>query len=198
MAKPPARRRKPAKAKAKPRDREKTAADILAAARRSFATRGYAHTGMREIAAAAGITPALVVRYFGSKEQLFAAAIGCELDASSLLGAERAQVGRHMADHLFDKPTPEVDTLAILLLAATDTSLRGTVKRILRQRLVEPLALWLGGEDAEARAAIIVSILGGVWMLHRMVPVPPLAAPVDEATRARLAALLQSVVDDRK
>ena len=196
MAKTPVRRRKPAKAKAKPkpRDREKTAADILAAARRSFATRGYAHTGMREIAAAAGITPALVVRYFGSKERLFAAAIECEIDASSLLSADRGQVGRHMADHLLDKPTPEVDTLAILLLAATDTSLRGPVKRILRQRLLEPLAAWLGGADAEARAALIVSVLGGVWMLHRMVPVPPLAAPVDEATRVRLAALLQSLI----
>src|SRR5437868_4121852 len=81
-------------APARSRDRDRTHAEILDAARRSFATRGYAHSGMREIAAAAGITPALVVRYFGSKEQLFVAAIDADLGVAPFLSlGPREQIG---------------------------------------------------------------------------------------------------------
>src|SRR2546423_1017453 len=52
-----------------------TREQILVAARTSFAKRGYDATSVRSIAAAAGVDPALVRRFFGSKEDLLVAAL---------------------------------------------------------------------------------------------------------------------------
>jgi AcrR family transcriptional regulator len=61
-------------AAARPRNALQTRADILSAARRRFATEGYDRTTLRAIAADVGVDAALVIRYFGSKQNLFAAA----------------------------------------------------------------------------------------------------------------------------
>ena len=54
---------------------ERTRAAIEAAARRLFAEQGYERTVIRDIAAAAGIDPAMVIRYFGSKDRLYQAVL---------------------------------------------------------------------------------------------------------------------------
>ena len=56
------------------RNADATRADILAAARARFGAEGYERTTLRAIAGDVGVDPALVIRYFGSKQQLFAAA----------------------------------------------------------------------------------------------------------------------------
>ncbi len=50
-------------------------ADILAAAEREFARRGYAGATSRDLAGAAGVSESLIYRHFGSKSGLFAAAV---------------------------------------------------------------------------------------------------------------------------
>ena len=62
------------------RDAAATREAILKAATLRFATQGYERAGAREIAADAGVTAALVNRYFGSKEALFAEVIKLALD----------------------------------------------------------------------------------------------------------------------
>jgi DNA-binding transcriptional regulator YbjK len=61
-------------AETRPRDAAQTRADILAAARRRFAAEGFERTTLRAIAADVGVDAALVIRYFGSKQDLFATA----------------------------------------------------------------------------------------------------------------------------
>jgi len=63
-----------------------SSADILAAARRLFAERGYQATTVRAIAAAAGVTPAMIHHFYGSKRQVFLAAIRMPLDPVQVLG----------------------------------------------------------------------------------------------------------------
>src|SRR4029434_4340364 len=53
---------------------QRTRAAILQAAQELFATQGYERTTVRDVAARAAIDPAMVMRYFGSKEGLFARA----------------------------------------------------------------------------------------------------------------------------
>ena len=60
-----------------PSGRPDTRAEILASARTLFATRGFGSTSIRAVAAEAGVDPALVHHYFGSKDDLFVAALGC-------------------------------------------------------------------------------------------------------------------------
>src|SRR3954451_18040207 len=79
------------------RDAVATREAILEAATRRFATQGYERAGVREIAADAGVTAALVNRYFGSKEGLFAEVIKRALDMGNLLGGGRADLADHLA-----------------------------------------------------------------------------------------------------
>src|SRR5438093_3335369 len=73
---------------------------ILAAARDQFATRGYEGATIRAIAGAAAVDPALVHHYFGSKDQLFAAAMELPVSPSQLvpelLAGERAGLGERL------------------------------------------------------------------------------------------------------
>lgn len=64
-----------------------TPEDILAAARTLFAERGYPGTSMRAVAAAAGVNPALVHHYFGTKDQLFVAALRLPVDPAAVIEA---------------------------------------------------------------------------------------------------------------
>src|SRR5438045_2997232 len=70
---------------------------ILETATRRFATQGYERAGVREIAADAGVTAALVNRYFGSKEALFAEVIARALDMGHLLERQREDLADHLA-----------------------------------------------------------------------------------------------------
>lgn len=177
------------------RDRQRTRGEILAVACRCFASRGYAQSSMREIGAEAGINPALVVRYFGSKRDLFVAALERDLQLEPFLAGDRATLGRHIAESLMSKLPHEGDALATMLLAATDPTLSATLKRILQRRLYGPLAEWLGGRHTEARAALLLAVVSGAWMYRQLLPVPPLTGKVDEPTLALLAATLQALID---
>src|SRR5690606_13913593 len=59
---------------------------ILVCARELFARNGITNTSIRAIAAGAGVDPALVHHYFGTKTQLFAAAIEIPIDPMSIIG----------------------------------------------------------------------------------------------------------------
>ncbi|MFZ0875271.1 MAG: TetR family transcriptional regulator, partial [Pseudonocardiaceae bacterium] len=63
----------------KPRRSDATRAAILAAARERFAADGYERATIRAIAADASIDPTMVMRYYGNKEGLFAAASEVDL-----------------------------------------------------------------------------------------------------------------------
>src|SRR5690606_31509634 len=60
---------------AKRRDAARTRAALLQAALERFGRQGYARTTVREIGEAAGVDPALIARYFGSKAALYVAAL---------------------------------------------------------------------------------------------------------------------------
>ena len=62
---------------------------IRTSARELFAQSGIDKTSIRAIAAAAGVDPALVHHYYGTKQQLFAAAIHVPIDPMEVLGPLR-------------------------------------------------------------------------------------------------------------
>jgi AcrR family transcriptional regulator len=176
------------------RDRERTRDKILTAARRAFARHGYAQTGVREIAAAAGINPALIVRYFGGKVNLFLAVVESDLALPPFLEADRRDIGRALVRHVEEKPRHDDDAFSILLKAANEPSLAAPIARLVKERLLDPLAQWLGGRDAEARAALLIALFSGVWICKSAMPLPPLSGKIDRAAAASLAALVQSLV----
>jgi AcrR family transcriptional regulator len=180
---PPARRR----------DAQRSKAAILEAAKVAFSTRGYATAGIREIAADAAINPALVLRYFGSKELLFERALTEELTLDELIGPDRATLGRHLVTRLLDRGGRKVSATAMLVMAAADPRARAIALRLLETQIVRPLCGEIDGSDAEGRAVLVTAICTGIITYRELLPLRPLAEE-DEPTIARAAALLQSLL----
>jgi AcrR family transcriptional regulator len=178
------------------RDAEKTRADILKAARLLFSTRGYAQAGVRDNAAKVGVDPALVTRYFGSKRNLFRAALESEPSAAAWFQLPKPGFGAAFVSYFFSNPLADGDALAMLLRAAGDDEVRNIAIGVVESRFVKPLAQWLGPPSAQARATLFFSLLSGVWTYRRLVPLAALStrggAP---KTAAHLAAMLQRLVD---
>ncbi|WP_419907492.1 TetR family transcriptional regulator [Hoeflea sp.] len=172
---------------------------ILEAARRTFKEKGFDAAGLREITAAAGVNAALVNRYFGSKENLFEEAIVPELNIDALLDGDRSTFGERAAAH-FAQITQEGEEIGPTLLAfvrsAGSVDVRDLVSRAIHRQIVLPLAGWLGGKDAEQRAALIVAHMTGFDTLRRVVGIDSLSPEHEEAIIERFAKVLQGYVDD--
>ncbi|MGI8446450.1 MAG: TetR family transcriptional regulator [Streptosporangiaceae bacterium] len=164
-----------------------TRGTILDAARAEFAAHGYEKTSMRAIARAAGVDAALLHHYFGSKQQLFLAALDFPLDpdaiARLILAGDQGQVGDRVvrfALTLWEDPPVRERLLAALRAAATNEQVadlfRGFVQREVVARVVATL-----GDGADLRVELAMSQIIGLAMARYVFRVEPLAsADVDE------------------
>ncbi|RKI41327.1 TetR/AcrR family transcriptional regulator [Corallococcus sp. AB004] len=165
------------------------------AARTLFSTRGFASTGVRDIADLAGVNSSLVGRYFGSKQGLYRATLEQVLDITPLLQVERRRFGEEVVSLFFgaeDAPGP----LAMLILSATDPEAYATTVELLREKALEPLARWLGPPDGEGRAARLNILWSGFLISRRLMPGYHLSASGNTSTRRWLEQAIQAVVDE--
>jgi AcrR family transcriptional regulator len=181
----------------RPRDATATRAAILEAARVRFTRDGFDRVGVRDIAADAGINAALVIRYFGSKENLFTEAITEAFNLDALLDAERETFGETLARYILSKrETPgALDPLIALLRSATNEQAAGILRRSIEQQFIVPLARWLGGKDAELRASLIAALIMGLTVTRDVIGSEPLASSETEPLVALVAPTLQAYVD---
>lgn len=180
------------------RDAGATRAEILAAARLHFSREGYDGVGVREIAATVGVNAALVNRYFGSKERLFAETVAGEFRlGEGLLGGERSEFGERLARSVLQKKGARggLDPLLVLLRSAPNKRAADLLRESLDHHFVEPLARWLGGERAEERAGLISANLFGLAFMRDVLRSGPLASGDTETLVALIAPVLQSYVD---
>jgi AcrR family transcriptional regulator len=168
---------------------------ILNAARRCFAHDAYEQVGVREIAAIAGIDPALVNRYFGSKEGLFAEAVSAKFDLSDLFAGDRDSLGERLIHFVLKKKPPgdEHDPLVALLRSSSSDVAGVMLREALIEGFVNPLAARLDGEDALERAELIGSILLGI-LVYRTV-VGGAGSQQFEKKLALAAATIQGLID---
>lgn len=177
------------------RDATRTRAAILSTAQAAFATKGYAQAGVREIAGAAGVDPALVRRYFGSKEGLFEEALAAALDVSELIDTPREQFGEHITAYLIDLHSDHPNPLPILMMAMADPDIRPLALDMLQRRVIAPLSLWIGGPEADLRAARVSMLCSGFLTYVRLLPLEMFAEGVDVSTRSWLERELQAAVN---
>ncbi len=102
------------------RSSAETKAVILAAARERFAQSGFERATIRAIAADANIDPSMVMRYFGNKDQLFAAAADFDLAIPDLSDVGRDQTGARLVAHFVDRW--ERDEVMVVLLRSSTTN----------------------------------------------------------------------------
>jgi AcrR family transcriptional regulator len=166
------------------RDAATTREAILKAATHRFATQGYERAGAREIAADAGVTAALVNRYFGSKEGLFAEVIKRALDMGQLLQGGRTDLADHLARVVVsggeDAPDGLLTPLLLLLHSVAEPRAIELFRQDLDRTQLRLLAEHIGGDGATVRAAMVFAQLTGFAILHRVLRPEAFADARDE------------------
>jgi AcrR family transcriptional regulator len=171
---------------------------ILAAARACFSEAGFDAATIRLIAARAGVDPALVHHYFGSKHQLFVAAM--ELPASvdeavpAILAGPPAELGERIAQfalELWDAPSMHPLMLGLVRSASTDPVAAGMLREVLTAGPFAMLARATAREDADLRAALVGSQLVGLAMARYIVAVEPLASADRDAVARAVGPTIQ-------
>lgn len=168
---------------------------ILEAAKTCFMHDGYEQVGVRDIAARAGVDPALVNRYFGSKEGLFSEAVASKFDLRHLLEGDRATLGERLARYVLQKNADgtDYDPLVALLRSSSSDVCSGMLRNAMLQGFVQPLAARLDGSDAWSRAELVGSTLLGL-LVHRTV-IGGAEAADNERMLALVAPALQTFID---
>ncbi|MFE0509354.1 TetR family transcriptional regulator [Streptomyces sp. NPDC058964] len=172
---------------------------ILTAAREEFSERGYEKTSVRGIAKAAGVDSALVHHYFGTKEQVFEAAI--EVAFAPALNAPTAVadgpldgVGERLTRFIFgvwENPTTRTPLLAIVRSAVNNETAAAVFRRLVASQLLRRIAVQVELPDAELRAELAAAQLVGCAMLRYVIKVEPLASADLEQIVARVAPVVQ-------
>jgi AcrR family transcriptional regulator len=182
---------------ARKRDADATRAAILEAAKVHFARSGYEGGFLRDIAADAGVDAALINRYFGGKDGLFAAALKDSIRPDAISQWDRKTFGRDIAKMMANHAHHDNDRMhafQFLLRAATSPTTAPLLNVAVQDRFMAPIRSWIGGEQAEARARIVASVFIGL-LVERLIRDEPLADNERDAFIERTGELLQSLVD---
>ncbi|MET7744616.1 TetR family transcriptional regulator [Streptomyces sp. NPDC005385] len=172
---------------------------ILDAAREEFSERGYEKTSVRGIAKAAGVDPALVHHYFGTKEQVFEAAVAGAMAPAfgapdTIVEGPLDGVGERLTRFFFgvwENPTSRTPLLAIVRSAVNNDTAAAVFRRLVAAQLLRRIAARLDASDAELRAELAAAQLVGVAMLRYVIRVEPLASADIERIVARVAPVVQ-------
>lgn len=182
----------------RPRGASDTRDRILASARELFARNGIDKTSIRAIAAAAGVDSALVHHYFGTKEQLFAAAINIPIDPMSILVPLRDTPVEELGHVLPSILLPLWDSeMGDALIATIRSLVAGADVSLIRSFLQEVITAEVGPRvdnppgSGRLRVQFVASQLVGVVMARYIIGLEPFASLPAEQVAATIAPTLQ-------
>ncbi|MEV6054559.1 TetR family transcriptional regulator [Streptomyces sp. NPDC052107] len=149
------------------RDAEATKAAILRAARHLLARHAPADITLKAVAERAGVSPPLIVKYFGNKDALFARVMSFDTDADALLDAPLPDLGRHMARHVLASQRERgADPLLRIAFAPLHGDHGDILRANFRAQVTERLAARLTGPDPGLRAELAVAALVGLGVMY--------------------------------
>ncbi|MBO1331817.1 TetR family transcriptional regulator [Streptomyces sp. VRA16 Mangrove soil] len=188
--------------RARSHDPEGNRRAVLAAARRLFAAHGYQGASIRAIAAESGVTPGLVMAYFGSKDGLFRAVVGegtgvtaHVLDAAGNDPAGLPQALAHSYLDRWDRLSAQDPLAALIRSALSHPPSAEQLAELLDRLVTGPLTGVLGdSHEARTRIGLIRSILFGVIMERYLFAHEPARSVPTEELEPLLAAVLATAV----
>ncbi|WP_415972362.1 TetR family transcriptional regulator [Rhodococcus sp. 077-4] len=160
-------------AEKQPRSATATRARILDAARAQFAADGYDRTTMRSVAGTAGVDAAMVVRYFGTKEALFAEAATFVLHIPDLTGVAPEDLANTLMPKFFEIWEQDGTFLALLRAAATNAAAAATMQQVFATQVAPALSAVAVDRHAE-RAALVGSQVLGLVFARYVLEIQPL------------------------
>jgi AcrR family transcriptional regulator len=152
-----------------------TKAVILAAARQQFAESGFERATIRAIAAEASIDPSMVMRYFGNKDQLFAAAAEFDLELPDFSDLHRADVGARMVAYFMDRWERDEALVVLMRSATTNPEAAQRMQEIFGGQLL-PVITKLDPEAPERCAGLVATQMIGLAMCRYVLRLPPVVA----------------------
>jgi AcrR family transcriptional regulator len=174
--------------------------DILAAARNQFAARGYGGATIRGIAAEAGVNPALVHHFFGSKDQVFVAALNLPFNPSmlvdTLLEGPREQIGERILRlflGLWQDPDTQLPFFALVRSVTTSPEVADQLRQFLETAVLAKVAAAL--ELPALRLTGAASQMIGLAIVRYVIRAEPMASATEDEVVALIAPVIQHYFD---
>jgi AcrR family transcriptional regulator len=170
---------------------------ILGAARSAFAEKGFAGATMRGIAADAEVDAALVHHYFGTKDDLFLAAMELPVDPRRVIGPALAGGPEGAGERLLEAfvslwDDPEVGPT---LVGVVRSALQPGGERLLTQGFVPvvllPAGAALGIDHPEVRMPLVISQVAGLILTRYVIGLEPIASMPPRTVVTTYAPVLQ-------
>ncbi len=172
-------------------------AAILEAAAAAFAEKGFARATIRDIAKRAGVTHGLVIRHFGSKEELFLAAVPAEQDIEQEMAGDLeglpARIARGWVTRMEDAGGAE-PFVALVRSAASDEK---SAERLLSGMREHALAVYqtvMDAPDTPQRVDLVGSYLLGITFTRYVLKTGAIAEMTSEDLVAYLTANLHAIL----
>ena len=179
-----------------------TRGQILAAARESFAHKGFGGTTIRAVASEAGVDPALVHHYFGAKDDLFLAALEIPVDPRALVPGVFADGVAGAGERLvrlflsvWDDPQARLPLIALVRSSLVQEAPESLLQVGLLRRVLEPMRNALPAGEADRRVQLVISQMAGLVLTRYLLALEPLASMPAEDVVAWVAPNVQRYLD---
>lgn len=184
--------------------RQDTKDAILAAARDAFAEKGFDGASIRYIATGAGVDPALVHHYFGTKDQLFLAAMQIPMDPGKIIPQLAAAGMNGLGERLvrtfigiWDSPAGAAG-VALLRSAVRNEFAARMLREFITTQIMRRVLTHLDLDPAEipTRASLVASQIIGLAMMRYVIKLEPLASAAPDAVAAAIGPTLQRYISE--
>lgn len=170
---------------------------ILEAAKLIFGRDGYDHATIRAIAAAADINPAMVMRYYGNKDTLFAAVTNFQPDVSALAKVPRSRLGETLVRRMLDtweNPQTGPGRRAMLLSALSNETARLKFSSQFMDAYVKMLVPEGASKNSDMAIALIASQVIGLLVTRYIMPNSSVASLTREQVIHEVGRTLQNYI----
>ena len=178
------------------RKSDRTRAAILDAAQKLFAEYGHDRTTVRDIAAKASIDPALVIRYFGSKDDLFVRAAAFDLRLPDLSKIKRSQIGETLIWRFLELGEGFTGMTVLLRSAASNEYAASRVRELFADQVLPAFARIGSRANAGERAGLVASQLLGLALCRYILKIPPVAKMSPEEIVKHIGPTIQRYASD--
>ena len=191
MSAPPRAGRRPGNSSAR--------ADILAAAGRAFAERGYARATIRGVAQEAGVDPALVHHYFGNKRQLFIEAMALPANPADLIEGllsegDLGDLGERMIRTMlsvWDDEERRAPVIALFRSAMSDDQAAAMIREFATIEILGRIVKVADGDRQNLRMNLLATQVFGLLSLRYIIKLEPLASADPEVVVATVGPTFQ-------
>lgn len=168
---------------------------IVTAARDLFTEEGYDRTTIRAVAARAGVDPSMVIRYYGSKDGLFTAAVSIDLQLPDPVATGPEDLGATLAAHFVDIWEGHASSEKIMVLlrsSVTNAAATERIRAVFSEQVQELVRVATdSAPDHALRAGLISTQLLGTALTRYILRFPPMAELSPETLVSILAPVLQ-------